>query len=117
MTEEKLYQRCDVRAMLTAREGAEADYAAECERLRSACIASRGDGSIDVECQAFGLVTTARCAATVGEYKACVAAITVPETVVGCSVSYSEAQAYTVSPPPDITGIPACDVFRACYQR
>ncbi|OQX68132.1 MAG: hypothetical protein B6A08_12060 [Sorangiineae bacterium NIC37A_2] len=116
VTEEMLYQRCDARAMLTAREGAEVDYAAECERLRGACIASRDNGTIDLECQAFGLLTTVRCAATVGEYKSCVAAVPVPETVPGCSMAYSEAQAYTVSPPPDITGIPACDALRACYQ-
>lgn len=116
VTEEMLYQRCDARAMLTAREGAEVDYAAECERLRGACIASRDNGTIDLECQAFGLLTTMRCAATVGEYKSCVAAVPVPETVPGCSMAYSEAQAYTVSPPPDITGIPACDALRACYQ-
>lgn len=115
-TPDAIFGRCDVLAMLTAREGSEPDYLAECKRLRDDCVASRDDGNVDLECQNFSRAFGETCLATIGELKSCTAAIPAPETRPGCTLSYSEARAYVVGPPPDTSVLPECDSLNACYS-
>lgn len=115
-TAEVILRRCDALAMLTARGGSEPDYAAECERLRDDCITSRDDGNVDLECEKFPGPLGETCQATVGEFKSCSAAIPAPEALLGCSLSYAEARAYVVGPPPDTSALPECESLNACYQ-
>lgn len=114
-TPDIIFGRCDVLAMLVAREEGESRYADECARLRDACVASRDQGNVDLECKNFPRTLGETCQATVGEFKSCSAAIPAPEALLGCSLSYAEARAYVVGPPPDTSAVPECESLNACY--